>query len=68
MHLRNQNQLQLYLEKPLKIGKIKERVNGKNQEFFGEKARVHINPETGNIITLWKTSSKKLKKLKGGEK
>lgn len=50
------------LQNPLKIGKIKESSNGKNQEFFGEKARVHINPETGNIITLWKTSSKKLKK------
>lgn len=56
------------LQNPLKIGKIKQSTNGVNQEFLGEVARVHINPETGKIITLWKTSSKKLKKLKDGGK
>jgi len=56
------------LQNPLKIGKIKQSTNGVNQEFLGEVARVHVNPETGKIITLWKTSSKKLKKLKDGGK
>lgn len=56
------------LQNPLKIGKIKQSTNGVNQEFLGEVARVHINPETGKIITLWKTSSNKLKKLKDGGK
>lgn len=53
---------------PLKIGKIKENTNGKSQEYIGETARVVINPATGNIITVWKTSSKLRNKLKEGVK
>ncbi|MDU3526425.1 minor capsid protein [Clostridium sp.] len=50
---------------PLKIGKIKKKDNGKSQEIIGENARVIINPDTGNIITVWKTSTKLRNKLKG---
>ncbi|WP_280634211.1 phage minor capsid protein [Anaerovorax sp. IOR16] len=53
---------------PMKVGKIKAKDNGVSQEFFGEKARVQINPETGNLITTWKTSNKLRNKLKGGHK
>ena len=49
---------------PLKIGKIKENDNGKSQEYVGEDARVIINPDTGNIITVWKTSTRLKNKLK----
>ncbi|MGE5627818.1 MAG: minor capsid protein [Solirubrobacterales bacterium] len=52
---------------PLKIGKIVSKENGNSQEFVGEFARVIINPDTGNIITIWKTSSKLRTKLKGGK-
>lgn len=48
----------------LKFGKIKEN-NGRSQEFIGEYARVVINPDTGKIITVWKTSSRLKNKLKG---
>lgn len=50
---------------PLKIGKIKENDNGKSQEYVGEDVRVIVNPDTGNIITIWKTSSRLKNKLKG---
>lgn len=50
---------------PLKVGKIKKKDNGKSQEIIGENARVIINPDTGNIITVWKTSTKLRNKLKG---
>jgi hypothetical protein len=52
---------------PLKIGKIKTDDNGKSQTYTGEYARVTVNPDTGNIITVWKTGSKLRKKLKGGK-
>ena len=50
---------------PLKVGKIKKKDNGKSQEIIGENARVIINPDTGNIITVWETSTKLRNKLKG---
>lgn len=50
---------------PLKVGKIKKKDNGKSKEIIGENARVIINPDTGNIITVWKTSTKLRNKLKG---
>jgi SPP1 gp7 family putative phage head morphogenesis protein len=50
---------------PLKVGKIKAGEKGNSQEYVGEEARAIINPDTGNIITLWKTSTKLKKKLKG---
>lgn len=56
------------LTQPLKVGNIKTRKDGKrSQEFVGEKARVQINPDTGNVVTTWKTSTKLRDKLmKGG--
>lgn len=55
------------LKNPLDIGKIKKRDNGNSKEYIGKNARVIINPDTGNIITVWKTSSKLRRKLKDGE-
>lgn len=54
------------LTNPLSVGKIKEKENGISQEYIGDFARVTINPNTGNVITLWKTSTKIREKLKGG--
>ena len=52
--------------KPLKIGKIKTDENGrKSIQFIGEKSTIAFNPDTGTIISVWKTSSSRLKKLKG---
>lgn len=51
---------------PLKIGKIKTDENGrKSIQFIGEKSTIAFNPDTGTIISVWKTSSNRLKKLKG---
>jgi hypothetical protein len=36
----------------------------KSQRFIGEKATVNINPDTGNIITIWKTGKAILRKYK----
>lgn len=52
------------LTNPLKIGKIKINDNGPSKKYIGQKATVAVNPENGNIITVWRTSSKKVKKLK----
>lgn len=51
------------LTNPLKKSNIRE---DKTQQFIGEKATVAINVDTGKITTVWSTSSKKAKKLKGG--
>lgn len=54
--------------KPLKVDKIKIDEKGrKSMNYIGEFATVSINPDTGMIITVWKTSSKRVKKLKGDE-
>lgn len=51
---------------PLKIGKIRTDENGrKSIQFIGEKSTIAFNPDTGTIISVWKTSSNRLKKLKG---
>lgn len=51
---------------PLKTGKIKTDENGrKSIQFIGEKSTIAFNPDTGTIISVWKTSSNRLKKLKG---
>lgn len=55
------------LTSPLKVCKIKIDVNGRqSQEYIGEAARVQINPQNGNLVTVWKTSAKLRNKLKGG--
>lgn len=54
---------------PLRIGKIKTDSNGnKSIEYTGKQARVIINPDTGNIITVWKTSEKLRNRLMKGVK
>ncbi len=55
------------LTNPLKVDNIRTDKQGRrSQRFIGEKATVNINPDTGAIITAWKTSKGKAKKLKGG--
>ena len=49
---------------PLYIRPIKE--NGRSQEYIGEDARVVVNPDTGNMITAWKTSRKLRENYKKG--
>ena len=57
------------LTKPLNIGKIITDSEGRNsQRFIGEFSTVNINPDTGVISTIWKTSSKLVEKYKGGNK
>ena len=50
------------LTTPLDHGKI--RVDG-SQQYIGEKATIAVNVTNGNLVTGWKTSSKKAEKLKG---
>lgn len=51
---------------PLKIDKIKVDEKGrKSINYIGEFATISINPDTGIIVTVWKTSSKRVNKLKG---
>ena len=51
---------------PLKIDRIKVDEKGrKSIKYIGEFATVSINPDTGIIVTVWKTSSKRVNKLKG---
>ncbi len=54
------------LKNPLKIGTIRADENGNSQRFIGEFATVNVNPDIGKLITAWQTSSKLVKKLKGG--
>lgn len=60
------NGIQDALQNPLKIGKIRIDNEGKPSETYtGEKVTVTVNPETGGLVTTYKTSSKRAKKLKG---
>ena len=52
------------LTSPLKTGSI--RADG-SQQFIGERATVSVNVETGKIITVWPTSTKKAERFKGGK-
>ena len=55
------------LTNPLKIGRIKLDDKGrKSQQFIGDVITLAVNPDTGVITTTWKTSSKKVAKLKKG--
>lgn len=38
-----------------------------SQRFIGTKATVNVNPDTGNIVTTWKTGQRILKKYKEGD-
>lgn len=51
------------LTAPLKTGNIRK---DRSQQFIGEHATVVINVDTGKVVTVWPTSSKKAEKLKGG--
>lgn len=50
------------LTTPLKLGKIRA---DNSQQFTGEFATVVVNVKTGKVVTVWKTSKKMAKKLKG---
>lgn len=53
---------------PLHIGDVKTDGSGrKSQRFIGADATVNINPDTGNITTVWKTGKQTKKKYQGGD-
>ncbi|PKY92993.1 hypothetical protein [Facklamia hominis] len=55
------------LNRPLEIGDIKyDSQDRPSFKVIGEKATFYINPDTGNLTTSHKTSSYRIKKLKGG--
>lgn len=55
------------LQQPLFIGKIKyDKQNRPSIEYIGKDARVQVNPDSGKVITVWKTSTKIRNKYKGG--
>lgn len=54
------------LDTPLKKGIIKVDKEGrKSINYTGEKATTVMNPENGVVISTWKTSSKRVERLKG---
>lgn len=55
------------LTKPIHIDKMSVRNNGRSQRFIGNNATVNVNPDTGNIITVWKTGERKRRKYLKGE-
>ncbi len=60
-------QAQDALDNPLQVGEIRyDNMGRASQQYIGEKVTVVINPDTGKRITVWPTSSKTVKKLKGG--
>ncbi len=51
---------------PLKTDKIKIDDEGrKSVRIIGEHATVSINPDNGNLITVWRTGSRTIEKIKG---
>lgn len=56
------------LKNPLDIWDVMIDDNGrKSQRFIGENATVNINPDTGNVITVWKTGSSTKRKYEKRE-
>lgn len=54
------------LSNPLKITDVKFDVEGRpSLQYIGERATIVLNPKTGNIVSVWKTGSKRVKKLRG---
>jgi hypothetical protein len=52
------------LRNPLKVGEIvKDALGRPSQQFVGRGATVVRNPETGNLVTLWRTSTTRVQKL-----
>ena len=53
---------------PLYIREVKTDKKGqKSQRFIGAEATVNINPDTGNIVTVWKTGKRQRKRYGGKE-
>lgn len=56
------------LKNPLDIGKIRIDKKGKSsQRLTGEELTICVNNKDGTLITVWKTNTKKAKKLKKGK-
>jgi len=54
--------------KPLYIGEVKTDEQGRrSQRFIGADATVNINPDTGNITTVWPTGKQTRKKYEDGD-
>ena len=52
--------------KPLHVNAVRVDEKGqKSQRFIGEMATVNVNPDTGNIVTVWKTGQKTRKRYGG---
>ena len=57
------------LTNPVHIDKIKTDSRGRqSQRFIGQSATVNINPDTGAVVTVWRTGSREIKKYGGGKK
>lgn len=54
----NPQELQDALEQPIYIKDVKYEENGPSQKYVGKKVTVAINPDTGNLITAFRTSSR----------
>lgn len=56
------------ITKPLHVYDAKtDELGRKSQRLIGEKASVTINPDTGNIITVWRTGKRQRRKYGGSE-
>ncbi len=54
--------------KPLHVGEVKTDEQGRrSQRFIGVDATVNINPDTGNIATVWPTGKQTRKKYQDGD-
>ena len=60
------NEITDALTNPLKVGNMKMDAQGRPSiQYIGEKVTCAINPENGNITSIWRTSSKRAARLKG---
>ena len=54
------------LSNPLKITDVKIDSEGRQSlQYIGERATIVLNPINGNIVSVWKTGSNRVKKLRG---
>lgn len=54
------------LSNPLKITDIRTDNEGRQSlQYIGERATIVLNPVNGNIVSVWKTGSNRVKKLRG---
>lgn len=62
------NDIEDGLSNPLKITEIKFDSEGRpSLQYIGENATIVLNPKTGNVVSVWKTGSKRVEKLRGGK-